>query len=412
VTAAEDAGPQVAAEPSAPRRAWAVFMGVLMLAYFGTSVALFAPVSNVLPRMIEDAGGSAHKGAYLALITGLGAAAAMVFNPLAGHFSDRRVAADNRSTVVAIGLVTGAVSLELLGQQRSVAGLAICWTLCQATINIAYSSMAASVIDHVPRHDWGFAWGLIAVSQAFGLIVGFATVGLVFMGASSGMTALACVFVVCLTPLVVLLRRLPRPEFRQPSGRTWFATLVGSGHGFGAVWMSKFLVTLGNSIVVLYLYYYLQDVIHYSKPSQGQVTLVVASTVATIVFTVIIGRLADRSGGYRWYAVGSTALIAAAGFVLAGISSWTLVLVCAFVIGAGYGGFQSVSQALSMTVLPDPATAARDLGIINVAASIPQVIGPPIAALVISLGAGYRGLFLVAGVMVSLAALVFAQVSG
>jgi MFS family permease len=411
VTAAEDAGPQVAAEPSAPRRAWAVFMGVLMLAYFGTSVALFAPVSNVLPRMIEAAGGSAHKGAYLALITGLGAVAAMVSNPLAGHFSDRRVHIDNRALMVAIGLVTGAVSLELLGQQHSVAGLAICWTLCQATINIAYSSMAASVIDHVPRRDWGFAWGLIAVSQAVGLIIGFATVGLVFLGPRSGMTALTCVYFVCLTPLVVLLRRLPRREFRPPSGRPMLATLVSGGNGFGIVWISKFLVTLGNSIVVLYLFYYLQDDIHYPNPSAGQVTLVVASTLATIVATVIIGRLADRSGGYRWYAVVSTAVIAAAGFVLAGINSWTLVLVCAVAIGAGYGGFQSVSQALSMTVLPDPATAARDLGIINIAASIPQVIGPPLAALVISLGGGYRGLFLFAGVLVSLAALAFSRVS-
>jgi MFS family permease len=412
VTAAEDAVPQVAAEPSAPRRTWAVFIGVLMLAYFGTSVALFAPVNNVLPRMIEDSGGAAHKGAYLALVTGLGAVAAMVFNPLAGHFSDKRLARDNRSMVVAIGLVGGAVSLELLGQQRTLAGLAICWTLCQATINIAYSSMAASVIDHVPRRDWGFAWGLIAVAQAVGLIVGFAIVGLIFVGPRSGMTVLTCVFAVCLGPLVMLLRRLPRGPHLPPSGRPMLATLLGSGRGFGAVWIGKFLVQLGSSVVLLYLFYYLQDVIHYPKPSAGQVFLVVVSTLATIVATVTIGRLADRSGRYRRYAVVSTAVLAATGFVLGGISSWPLVVVCALAIGASTGAYQPVTQALSMTVLPDPSSAARDLGIINIAVSLPQVIGPPMAALVISLGGGYRGLFFFAGAIIAVAALVFSQVSG
>jgi MFS family permease len=411
VTAAEDAGTEAGVEPSAPRRTWAVFIGVLMLAYFGTSVALFAPVNNVLPRLIEDSAGAAHKAAYLGLVTGLGAVAAMVFNPLAGHFSDRRVARDNRSVIVAIGLVTGAVSLELLGQQRSVAGLAICWTLCQASINIAYSSMAASVIDHVPRGDWGFAWGLIAVAQAVGLIIGFAVVGLFFLGASSGMTVLAVVYAVCLGPLVMTLRRLPRREQAPPTGQTLLSALRGSGRGFGAVWVGKFLVQLGNSIVLLYLYYYLQDVIHYPKPSAGQVILVLVSTVATIVATVTIGRLADRSGRYRWYAVVSAAVLSVTGFVLAGISTWLLVVVCALAIGASYGAYQPVTQALSMTVLPDPASAARDLGIINIAASIPQVIGPPLAALVITLGGGYRGLFVFAGVLTALAALVFSQVS-
>jgi len=383
-----------------------------MLAYFGSSVALFAPVQNVLPRLIEDTAGTAHKAEFLGLVTGVGAVAAMVSNPLAGHFSDRRVAADNRSLMVAIGLVTGAVSLELLGHQRSVAGLAICWTLCQATINIAYSSMAASVIDHVPRRDWGFAWGLIAVAQALGLILGFATVALVYSGATAGMTAVTCVYAVCLAPLVVVLRRLPRREQAPGGGRSLLATLLGGGHGFGAVWVGKFLVMLANSIALLYLYYYLEDVIHYPKPGTGQLILVVVATAATILATVAVGRLADRSGGYRWWAVLATAVLAVTGFVLAGISTWILVLVCAFALGAGYGGFQSVSQALSMTVLPDPASAARDLGIINIAASIPQVIGPPLAALVVSYAGGYRGLFAFAGALAALAALVFSQVSG
>ena len=63
-----DTGPATAradgtpAAPPAPvsRRSWAPFIIALMLAYFGSSVALFAPVENVLPRLIEASGGASH----------------------------------------------------------------------------------------------------------------------------------------------------------------------------------------------------------------------------------------------------------------------------------------------------------------------------------------------------------------
>ena len=82
-------GAPAALSPTVSRRSWAPFIAALMLAYFGTSVALFAPVENVLPRLIESSAGTAHKAVYLGLVTGLGAIAALIFNPLAGYFSDR-----------------------------------------------------------------------------------------------------------------------------------------------------------------------------------------------------------------------------------------------------------------------------------------------------------------------------------
>jgi MFS family permease len=402
-----------AGEPPASRRSWAPFIAALMLAYFGTSVALLAPVQNVLPRLIESAAGAPHKAVYLGLVTGLGAVAALVCNPLSGYFSDRWVSVDNRSTIVAVGLVTGALSLALLGLQRSVLGLAICWTLCQATINIAYSSMSASIYDHVPRRDWGLAGGLIAVAQSAGLIIGFAMVVLLFPAVTPGMTAVTVVFAVCLCPLVLVLRRLPRVERAEGAGRPARESvrmLLAGGTGFSAVWAGEFLVTLANSIALLYLYYYVQDVIRYPRPGDGQLILVAVATGAAILATVTVGRAADRAASYRRYAVAATTLLALTGFVLAVISSWGPAIACAFALGVGYGAFQSVTQALGMRVLPDRSSAARDLGIINVATAIPQVIGPTVAALVIATGAGYRGLFVFAGLLALGAAVVYSRV--
>ncbi|HTR93693.1 MAG TPA: MFS transporter [Trebonia sp.] len=415
VAALEEAAPTAAT--AAPRLNRA-FVATLMLSYFGSNVALIAPIQNVLPRMVEAAAGSSGKALGLGVVTGIGALAALVVNPVAGHFSDRWVATDNRSVTVLIGLVTGGLALELLGLSHSLVAIAIWWTLCQATINIAYSPMSAIVVDHVDRRSWGFVWGLISVAQAVGLIAGFAMVVLAFPGTRAGMTAVTVMYVVCLAPLVYVLYLLPRvsypasrdrPRARFAEGMT---ALVSAGQGFGKVWAGKFLVMLAETIALLYLYYYLQDVVHYPNPSQGQLILVLIATAAVIVATVTVGRIADRSaGGYRRYAVLASALMALTGFVLAFVTAWGLVVVCAFALGAGYGAFQSVSQALSIVVLPDPASAGRDLGIINIASAIPAVIGAPVAGLVVSYAGGYRGLFAFAGLLAVAGAAVFARVT-
>lgn len=395
------------------------FIVTLMLANFGTNVALIAPIQNVLPRMIESVSGSAGKALGLGLVTGLGALAALVFNPLAGHYSDRWVSVDNRVATIVAGLVTGGVAHAVLGLQHSIAGIAIWWTLCQATVNIAYAPMSAIVVDHVDKRSWGLVWGLVSLAQAVGLIVGLAAIVLVFPSVTAGMTAISVGYVVCLIPLVVVLYRLPRVSYAAeaaaapdapPARRAEIRRLLRAERGFGLVFIGKFLIMLAETIALLYLYYYLQDVVRYRDPGDGQLILILIATLASVIATVAIGRVADLSGAYRRFAVLSSLLMAATAFLLAGFAVWALVLVCAFALGAGYGAFQSVSQALSMVVLPSPANAGRDLGIINIASAIPQVIGAPIAGLVVAELGGYRGLFVFAGLLAVAAAAVFARV--
>jgi MFS family permease len=441
VPALKHAGTAAAQATRAAPRLNRPFIVALLLANFGTNVALIAPIQNILPRMIESASGSADKALGLGFVTGLGALAALVVNPLAGHYSDRWLSADNRTVMVLIGLVTGGVAHAILGLQHSIWWIAFWWTLCQATINIAYSPMSAIVVDHVDRRSWGLVWGLISVAQAVGLIIGLAAIVEVFPSVTAGMTAISVGYVIFLIPLVIVLYRLPRvshapPDTASPAGPVgadatateaaagssaaqapaavsgWAAVraLLSVGQGFGLVWVGKFLVTLAETIALLYLYYYLQDVVHYHNPGQGQLILVLIATIAVVIATLAVGRAADVSGGYRRYAVLSSILMAMTGFILGGFAMWALVIVAAFALGAGYGAFQSVSQALSLVVLPSPANAGRDLGIINIASAVPQVIGAPIAGLVVAEFGGYRGLFIFAGLLALAAAAVFARV--
>jgi MFS family permease len=315
VPALEHAAPSAQAAPRLNRP----FIAALMLANLGTNVALIAPIQNVLPRMIESAAGSSGKALGLGLVTGLGALAALVFNPLSGYYSDRWVSADNRAVLIAIGLVTGGAAHLVLGVQHSLVGITAWWTVCQATINVAYAPMSAIVMDHVARRSWGLVWGLVSVAQALGLVIGLAGVVLVFPSVTAGMTAIAVTYMICLVPLVVVLLRLPRVSYERDAGaggRPDLRTLL-TGGGFSLVFAAKFLIMLAETVALLYLYYYLQDVVHYQNPGDGQLILILIATLAAIVATVLVGRLADQSGRYRGYAVLSSALMAATAFVLA-----------------------------------------------------------------------------------------------
>jgi MFS family permease len=399
-----------------------LFVIALLLANFGSNVALIAPIQNLLPRMIEQAAGSSGKALGLGIVTGIGALAALVSNPVAGHFSDRWRRTDNRAYTVLFGLVAGTLGHVILAYQHSVLGIAIWWTICQAAINVAYSPMSAVIVDRVDRKFWGLVWGLVSVAQAVGLIIGLALVVLVFPSTTAGMLSVAVGYGLFLIPLVVVLHRLPRVssgsadagDARPRQGLIAgslpaFRALLG-GRGFRSVMAGRFLIMLAETIALLYIYYYLQDDIRYPNPGHGQLTLILIATIATIMATVTVGRVADRSGGYRRYSMLASVLMAATGLALAGLTQWTLVMVCAFALGAGYGAFMSVSQALSLTVLPDPSTAGRDLGILNIAYTIPQVIGAPVAGMVVADLGGYRALFIFAALLAAVAAFAFSRV--
>ena len=67
--------------------------------------------------------------------------------------------------------------------------------------------------------------------------------------------------------------------------------------------------------------------------------------------------------------------------------------------------FFAVDQALCIDVLPNPDDTAKDLGVLNIASTLPAMIAPLIAGVVIIplgnalFGAGYTLWFVVAGIV-------------
>lgn len=82
--------------------------------------------------------------------------------------------------------------------------------------------------------------------------------------------------------------------------------------------------------------------------------------------------------------------MAVAALLLAVAPVWPMAMVAAVLLGAGYGVYLSVDAALITEVLPAATNRAKDLGVINIANSAPQVLGPALSAPIVCTWAATR----------------------
>jgi MFS family permease len=127
---------------------------------------------------------------------------------------------------------------------------------------------------------------------------------------------------------------------------------------------------------------------------------------------VLGGPWSDRAGRRKPFVIASSVTIAAASVIVAAVPTWPAALVAAAVLGAGFGMFLAVDFALLTQVLPNAMDRGKDLGVINVANSLPQVLAPLVAAPIVLYLGGYRTLFEAAAVAGLLGAVFVLRIKG
>ncbi|MEN3362256.1 MAG: hypothetical protein V7637_6238, partial [Mycobacteriales bacterium] len=179
---------------------------------------------------------------------------------------------------------------------------------------------------------------------------------------------------------------------------------------FGWAWLTRFLISLGNALGTLYLLYFLRDAVHYERRFPGHkaedgVLMLLLVYAGALLLTIVGGGIAsDRAGRRKPYVIGASVVMAAGAGVLAIWQTWPAALAAAAVLGAGYGVYLAVDAALITQVLPAAADRGKDLGVINIANSAPQVLGPALAAPIVAHAGGYPVLFLASGLITLLGA--------
>ncbi len=383
------------AEPT--ERVPARWTALLTLAGLGLFTAFYGPIQVLLGRQAEELSPE-NKELTLGLVVGLGAAVSMVANPLFGAISDRTTwRLGRRLPWTAFGAAGGAVSLVVLAVAPNVAVMALGWCLAQLTLNAMFAALVAAVPDQVPHPQRGTVGGWLGVGQTLGIVVGSGLAAVVG-GLAAGYLVCAAFLLVATVPYLGLRRDTvieTRPAF------SWRAFWISPRRypDFGWAWLTRFLMNLGNSIAIVYLLYFLQDAVGYADPDGG-VFVLTAVYAATLLSTVVVsGIWSDRVGRRRVFVCWAGIVMSVAALLLAAFPTFSGALVAAAVLGLGFGVYTSVDFALMTEVLPAAGDRGKDLGVINVANALPQVLAPVIAAPVVTYLGGYPVLYGLAAVV-------------
>jgi MFS family permease len=399
------------AEPVEPvRRSW---IGLLFAANLGLWMAFFTPVQVLLPEQIADLGVS-DKEAWLGIVTGVGALVAILVNPLAGALSDRtrlRLRGrpyGRRHVWTVAGGVLAASSLLSLAEAPNLAAVTLGWAGAQVGLNIMLATLTAAVPDRVPVSQRGLVSGWIGMPQALGLVVGAVLVTAVVTTTGPGYAVLTIALVLLVTPFVAITQDDPLGP--GPRARTGWKLDLRGNPDFAWAWGTRFLVQLGNALGTLYLLYFLTDEVKIADPDTGLLIMILLYTVGMIATAMAGGWLSDRLGRRKIFVIWSGALITVAAVLLAVRPTWPVSLVAAVFFGAGYGVYLAVDTALITQVLPAAADRAKDLGVINIATAAPQVLGPALAAPIVTHLGGYPALFTLTAVVTLLGAVMVVRI--
>jgi len=355
------------------------------------------------PAQIEAVAG-VQKEFWNGMLLGPGAAVALVVAPLAGAASDRlRSRWGRRAPFLLAGGVVNIAALLFLGgvgKGGTLGGFAIGMFAVQVGANLWGGPYAGLIPDLVPPERHGFASGCMMATTAIGLGAGAAAASVL-----SFFRLYALIAAVLALALVVTLATLAEPDRRAaaapPRGR-FFPSLAGN-RDFYWVLATRALVGMGAWSFGTYLLYYLQRI--RGLPIDSAKQLVAALTIGGGAVGLIGGFWAaarsDRIGRRRLVLFSSAAMAAASLIYLLGAADpalWLLWL-SATLFGVGNQVYTAVDWGFALDALPDAADAGKDMGIWHASLVLPQILGPPCSAVLLtlfrpwSLSAGYVAVF-------------------
>jgi MFS family permease len=394
-------------EPVAKVRAG--WVSLLFLANFGLWLAIYAPIQVLLPQQAELLD-SANKELVFGIVTGAGGLVALIVNPLVGLRSDRTTSRfGRRHPWTAAGALVGAAGLAVLSTAPNVAVMILGWCLVQGGLNGMLAALFSAVPDRVPVGQRAQTGGFIGISQMLGTVLGAVLVTELVTTLTGGYLASAAVVLVGAAVFVLFTPDTALPKQLRPTTKIELWVSPKQHPDFAWAWGCHFMIQVGNALGTFYLLFFLKDAVHLADPEGALLTLMLFYGGALVVGALLTGVVSDKSGRRKPYVLLSSGLMALAAIVLVVWQTWIASVIAAALLGAGFGMYWAVALAILTAVLPAATDRAKDLGVINIANSLPQVVAPLIAPAIIA-GIGYPGLFAASAVTTLLAGLFVARI--
>jgi MFS family permease len=400
---------------AAEGRASARFIAIYAIAYAALWLALLTPaIISLALRVRQLAPGNAAEPISWVLMAG--ALVALVSNPVFGALSDRtRSRFGRRRPWMVGGVLCGCAALAVIGLAPTINIVLLGWCLAQLAYNAVLASLVAVIPDRIPPAQRGTVVGILGVCMPVGQIAGTYLV----QQLSFNMTWMLVVpGLIGIAGVLLLAAVLPEePQQPAPSARARTAQPGGlevsqrrDHRDFSWAWLSRVLFTTGSCFLQAYQPFFLLEKLGLQPADVPRLIFrsTLVGAVMVVVWSLVAGRWSDRIGRRKPFVIAGSVIQGLGLWLIAASDSYTMLLFGVALTGMGHGVYEGVDLALVTDVLPDrDQHAAKDLGLLNIANTLPQVIAPLSAPAILAVSRGdYTLLFAVAGAVAVLGAAV------
>jgi MFS family permease len=352
----------------------------------------------------------ANKVVILSFFTSITVLIALFANPLAGALSDRTASrfGRRRPWILVGGLLT-VVGLLFMWRASNIPLLFIGYCFVELFSNCVLAALTATIPDQVPENQRGTVSGIYGLATSLGGILGAILAGQIFKSTpTSAYVVMFLIVLVTTIPFALLLRDkvLPKgyvPPFHLGAFLKNFWINPRKYPDFGWAWLTRFIPFVGYFLGITYIFYYLEDVVKYPAALQGASTFSIIASVVSLFSTLLGGFLSDRLKRRKLFVIVGMCIMAVSMLLLAFFQVWLAVVVAAAVLGFGLGAYLAVDVAIVTLVLPSAKNRAKDMGIINIANTLPHSVAPVLAGFILGLTHGnYTFLYVAATIFVLL----------
>ncbi|WP_207917785.1 MFS transporter [Sodalis ligni] len=387
-------------QPRPPYReglAMAIGVFLWMGCYLGlVGVLVPARISQIAPQ---------DKATVVAIMSTVAMIVSTIANIVEGALSDRtRSRFGRRTPWLIFGSVGSCIMILLWGKADTVWAIILCAAVFQIFLNAIVAPLIAVLSDRVAPSHRGMISSLYALGFSAGSYGG-QIVAAAFLQVSYRGFMMMALFSLLAGPLAALLLRekstrdMPVEKLTKQVFIQQFSFPTRDVRDYYLALFGKLSIMTAKYTVTGYQLYILTDYMRLTGASVaryiGMISMILL--VTSVVMAIVSGPLTDKLR-VRKIPVVIAGLLITVGVMLPSLApDPRLMLAYALIAGIGMGIFNSVDQALNIEVLPNQRTAAKDLGILNMANNGGQVLGPVYAGIVIGL-IGYHAIFWVAAV--------------
>ena len=360
----------------------------------------FGVSSTLVQALLGQVDAHTKLDRYATMAT-VGALVGMVSNIAFGVLSDRtRSRFGRRNPWILAGGFGTAASLSALSWTTSFPVMLLLWMCAQVSLNAMVGPLTAILPDRVARADLGRASSWIGLGLLLGQSLGAVLAGLLLTVPVQGLRWIP--WLVAAGALLVFRAAPDRSNAAEtrvtlPLRESVRSLLPPRDPDFLWALVGRLLTMLGLQCVLVYQLYVLTDYLGLSTGHAGSVIALSGGITALTAGSAIAvsGPLSDRLGRRKPFVITAAALCAAAMVPLVLTRSLPAFFVFVLMAGFAYGAYVAVDQVIMAEVLPDQLHRAKDLGILNIANTMPQILAPLVAVTVVP-GLGYRALFVLA----------------